>query len=289
MKKFFSIILVALFFIPSLLAVDVTVDSNLMDAIIKSLQEKGYTLLKQQDVGRFINESISQKAAVEEIRAALPSSLSVQDLLKAIEDAGYVVIDQETYQEEKARTEALGNEIEQIKSSLDAPVPVVLDSVDPVIPPPEVAYDLYFRSIKNRDKDFSVGGGFSLGLTSDVFKFELYALADYFLSPLGGTGGAATLEFMVESGATFGWEMLKAWKTYTYLSVDIGYFMQFASIAQAPDKIFMGYNGFMLRPRITTEIHFTEYYNIGIGFFYQTPLFPVYKEYSGFGVMFSVI
>lgn len=152
----------------------------------------------------------------------------------------------------------------------------------------DFSYDVYFRSMKNRDADFSVGGGINLGLRTDHFKFEFYGLGDYFLKPLGGEGGAAVLEFMVEPGVMFAWKFLDVWKTNTFLCLDLGYFMQFAAIPTQPDKTFLANNGIMARVKLMTEFKIAKYYDISLGLFYQLPLYPVYDEYKGLGAMISI-
>ncbi len=152
-----------------------------------------------------------------------------------------------------------------------------------------VSYDLYFRSLMLRSSNFSLGGGFNIGLKTTSFKFELYGLGDYYMAPLGGSGGAASLEFSIESGVMFAWKFMEVWRTRTYIALDVGYYAQFAKIPQQPDNLFMGYNGIMFRPKVVTELRISKNYAIGIGLFYQIPLYPAYSDYQGFGVMVSIL
>ena len=181
------------------------------------------------------------------------------------------------------------------------PAPAKLPQVEPKAPVQEedgwwnrtisaadFSYDVYFRSMKNRDADFSVGGGMNFGLRTDHFKFEFYGLGDYFLKPLGGEGGAAVLEFMIEPGVMFAWKFLDVWKTQTFLCLDLGYYMQFAATAVQPDNLFLANNGIMARVKLMTEFKIAKYYDISLGLFYQHPLYPVYNEYSGLGAMISI-
>ena len=65
-------------------------------------------------------------------------------------------------------------------------------------------YDLYMRSVLLGD-GLNAGGGFSIGAETDLFRFEVYAQGDYFLSPLGASSGAlALMEFDIEGGITLG-------------------------------------------------------------------------------------
>ncbi len=153
----------------------------------------------------------------------------------------------------------------------------------------EIAYDLYFRTVMVRGSNFTLGGGLTLGLQTASFKFELYGLMDYFLKPLGGDGGASSMEFMVEPGMSIAWKMLQVWKTRTFLGIDVGYYMQMASLPRDPKHLYLGMNGLMLRPKITTQFKFAKHYDMSLGFFYQIPLYPGYSEYKGFGVIVGIL
>ena len=150
-------------------------------------------------------------------------------------------------------------------------------------------YDVYFRTVMLRHDTFTVGGGVNLGVETDSFQFAVYGLGDYFMSPLGGNGGAASLEYMVETGVMFSWKFVQAWVSRTYIAIDAGYFMQYAKIPQDTSTIFLANNGIMIRPKVYTLIQIGKYYNMSIGFFYQIPLYPVYTDYSGFGAFLSIL
>ena len=78
------------------------------------------------------------------------------------------------------------------------------------------SYDIYLRSTLLRG-DYSVGGGLSLGVTTNRFRFEGYAQGDYFLAPMGN-GYLSPLEFDVESGITLGWKMLEVGRFDVYIA-----------------------------------------------------------------------
>lgn len=158
------------------------------------------------------------------------------------------------------------------------------------LPPASFSYDLFLRANLVRGDDVSVGGGISLGLQTPNFKFEAYCLADWYLNPLGGSGGAATLEVSVEPGASFYWQFLQVWRTRHYLGIDIGYYMQLTSIYQNPAAgVFMGHNGIVLRPKYVTEFQIAKHYSMSIGIYYQVAILPDYSDYNGFGIMVSIL
>lgn len=150
-------------------------------------------------------------------------------------------------------------------------------------------YDLYFRTQMLRNATFSLGGGLNFGVETASFKFEFYGLGDYYLAPLGGSGGAASLEFSIEAGVMLGWKFMEVWRTRTYLCLDMGWYAQFAKIPQQPDDTFMGFNGIMFRPKIMTEIRISKHYAVSIGLFYQFPLYPAYSDYRCLGAMVSIL
>ncbi len=150
-------------------------------------------------------------------------------------------------------------------------------------------YDLYLRATMVREKSFSVGGGINIGLETDTFQFAIYGLGDYFPDPIGGIGGAASLEYMIESGAMFAWKLAEAWISRSYVAIDFGYYMQFAKIPQDPDTLFLAKNGFMIRPKFYTLLQISKHYNISIGIYYQIPLYPQYSDYKGVGVALAIL
>lgn len=149
-------------------------------------------------------------------------------------------------------------------------------------------YDLYARSVLSSDST-NVGGGFTIGAETDLFRFEYYAQGDYFLSPLGSDGSLGLLEFDVETGLSLGWKFLKFWHFDVYVACDIGYFMQFVQTPYQSESYTLGFNGFMLRPKLITELNIGKWYGISLGVFYQFPIYPAYSRYSGLGIMVSIL
>ena len=149
-------------------------------------------------------------------------------------------------------------------------------------------YDLYVRSVLMGDS-LNFGGGFSLGVETDNFRFEGYLQGDYFMSPLGTEGSAAAMEMDFEAGISLGWKMLKFWHFDTYVGCDLGYFMQLVETHYQPGKQTIGFNGIMLRPKLVTELNIGKWYGISVGVFYQFPLFPAYSRYQGVGIMVSIL
>ena len=147
------------------------------------------------------------------------------------------------------------------------------------------SYDVFIRSTLLRG-DYNVGGGLSLGVTTDRFRFESYFQGDYFFTPMGNTY-ISPLEFDLETGLTLGWKFLEVGNFDVYIAGDIGYFMQFTSYHE-PSGIFMNENGFMVRAKLVTELPIVRYYSISLGVYYQTPIFPHYQDYSGLGIVFSI-
>ena len=149
--------------------------------------------------------------------------------------------------------------------------------------------DIFFRASMVRDSSLSYGGGVNIGLESPSFQFALYTLGDYFPSPLGGQGGGATLEYMVETGVMFSWKLIEVWISRSYLALDCGYYMQYAKIPQDDSRIFLANNGLMLRPKFYTLLQIGKHYNVSIGLYYQIPVYPVYNDYKALGAFISVL
>ena len=149
-------------------------------------------------------------------------------------------------------------------------------------------YDLYGRSVLFTDS-MNVGGGFTIGAETPMFRFEFYAQGDYFMAPLDSQGSLALLEFDVEAGLSLGWKFLKFWSFDVYVACDIGYFMQFLITPYQSDSYTLGFNGLMVRPKLMTELNIGKWYGISVGVFYQFPVYPSYERYRGIGIMVSIL
>ena len=130
-------------------------------------------------------------------------------------------------------------------------------------------YDLYGRSVLFTDS-MNVGGGFTIGAETPMFRFEFYAQGDYFMAPLDSQGSLALLEFDVEAGLSLGWKFLKFWSFDVYVACD-------------------GFNGLMVRPKLMTELNIGKWYGSSVGVFYQFPVYPSYERYRGIGIMVSIL
>ena len=151
-----------------------------------------------------------------------------------------------------------------------------------------LTYDLYARSVLMGDS-LNFGGGLSLGVKTNHFRFDGYFQGDYFMSPLGTEGSAAAMEMDFEIGISLYWKMISFWHFDTYIGCDLGYYMQLVQTHYQPNGQTIGFNGIMLRPKLVTELNIGNWYGISVGVFYQFPLFPAYSRYRGVGIMVSIL
>ena len=151
------------------------------------------------------------------------------------------------------------------------------------------SYDLFAKSTLLRGENV-IGGGLSLGVETDKFRFEGYGQADYFMKPFGGNGGIAGLELCTEIGVNAAWKFLEFWSFDIWAGCDIGYFTQLVKGLPYPpyDELVMGYSGLMIRPKLLTELKIAKYYGLTLGFYYQIPVYPAYSDYKGLGIMLSI-
>lgn len=152
------------------------------------------------------------------------------------------------------------------------------------------SYDGYARSTLLRGSQ-SFGGGLSLGVETDRFKFEGYGQVDYFMEPLGGNGGAAALELMWEAGINLNWKFMEFWAFDVWASCDLGYYSQVLKGLPYPpyDQLVTGFSGLMVRPKLMTELKIARYYGITLGVYYQFPVYPAYSDYRGLGIVLSIM
>ena len=151
----------------------------------------------------------------------------------------------------------------------------------------QFSYDLFAKSTLLRGENVP-GGGLSMGVETDKFRFEGYGQLDYFLKPFAGTG-IATMELNTELGVSAAWKFLEFWSFDIWAGCDIGYYTQLVDgLPYAPDQLVMGYSGLILRPKLLTELKIAKYYGLTLGFYYQMPVYPAYSDYSGLGIMFSI-
>ena len=151
------------------------------------------------------------------------------------------------------------------------------------------SYDLFAHSTLLRGENVP-GGGFSLGVETEKFRFETYGLGSYFMKPFAGNGGIAALEVGTELGIDMAWKFLEFWSFDVWATCNIGYYTQLVKGLPYPpyDELVMGYSGLMIRPRLLIELKIAKYYGLTAGVYYQMPVYPAYSDYSGLGIMFSI-
>ena len=153
-----------------------------------------------------------------------------------------------------------------------------------------VSYDLFVQSTLLRGENVP-GGGLSLGVETDKFRFETYGMGNYFMKPFAGNGGIAGMEISAEVGIDAAWKFLEFWSFDVWATCSVGYFTQLVKGLPYPpyDEMVMGYSGLMIRPRLLVELKIAKYYGLTAGFYYQVHVYPGYSDYSGLGIMFSIM
>ena len=151
------------------------------------------------------------------------------------------------------------------------------------------SYDIYAKSTMMRGENVP-GGGISMGVETDRFRFESYGQADYFMKPLGGEGGVASMELSAELGMNGAWKFLEFWAFDVWAAVDVGYYAQILKGLPYPtaNEYTLGFSGLMVRPKLMIELKIAKYYGLTLGVYYQTPVYAPYKDYSGLGILFSI-
>ncbi len=136
----------------------------------------------------------------------------------------------------------------------------------------------------------TVGGSWDFGINVDTVTIALYTRFLHFFKPLGSaTGRLAVAEEMSEIGLSFKVKMYELGRFNASIGINTGWYQQWLMFGSNAGTYNLVNNGMMVRPEVAIGWNVIGWWNIQLGLFYQTPLYPPYDGYSGIGAYVKIV
>ena len=131
----------------------------------------------------------------------------------------------------------------------------------------------------------TLGGTFDLGLNIDTVSISAYLRFEHLFRPMGSnTGKLVVAEEMGELGLSFKVRVYELSRFNVSLGINTGWYQQWIMLSSNAGIYNLVHNCIMIRPECNIGWRLIGKWNIELGLFYQTPLYPSYSGYQGWGV-----
>ena len=136
----------------------------------------------------------------------------------------------------------------------------------------------------------TLGGAWDMGVQVDTVNISMYLRYNHLFRPLGSaTGRLVIAEEMCEEGLSFKVKIYEMGRFNVKIGINTGWYQQFLMLQSNPGVYNLVHNGVVLRPECSIGWRVAGWWNVELGFFFQTPLYPVYEDYEGWGVFVKVV
>ena len=131
----------------------------------------------------------------------------------------------------------------------------------------------------------AVGGAFDIGLNIDTVSIATYLRFEHLFRPQGSnTGKLVVAEEMGELGLSFKVRLYELGRFNVSLGINTGWYQQWVMLGSNAGIYNLVHNGVIVRPECNIGWRILGQWYMELGFFYQTPLYPFYNGYQGWGV-----
>ena len=136
----------------------------------------------------------------------------------------------------------------------------------------------------------TVGATWDIGLGIDTVTIAVYLRYSHFFKPLGSdTGNLYIGEEMGELGLSFKVRAYELGRFNVNFGINTGWYQQWLMYRTSANTYNLVNNGLIIRPEASIGWNWIGRWNMEIGLFYQTPLYPSYEGYEGWGVYFKIV
>ncbi len=138
----------------------------------------------------------------------------------------------------------------------------------------------------------TIGAIWDIGAKFDTVTIALYFKGEYFPRPLGSSSfNLISSEIASEFGLSFQVKIYELGRFSVNLGIESGWYQQW--LMQYNDRVDNQYhlvnNGLMIRPSASLGWRLVGWWEAQLGLFYQTPLYPFYDGYQGWGVYLMIV
>ena len=136
----------------------------------------------------------------------------------------------------------------------------------------------------------TLGGALDIGVQVDTVNIATYLRYNHIYKPLGSsTGRLYIAEEMLEEGLSFKVRIYERGRFNVKIGINTGWYQQFLMLNSNPGIYNLVHNGIMVRPECSIGWRAAGWWTVELGFFYQSPLYPAYEEYGGWGIFLRVL
>ena len=135
----------------------------------------------------------------------------------------------------------------------------------------------------------TIGVTWDAGIGIDTVTIAAYLRYTHFFKPLGSeTGNLYIAEEMGEVGLSFKVRTYELGRFNVNLGINTGWYQQWLMYVSSNNTYNLVNNGMIIRPEASIGWNWIGRWNMELGVFYQTPLYPSYEGYEGWGVFVKI-
>lgn len=136
----------------------------------------------------------------------------------------------------------------------------------------------------------TIGASWDIGIKIDTVSIAAYLRFGHFFKPLGSdTGKFAAAEELGEAGLSMKIRIYELGRFNVNLGINTAWYQQWIMLASNTGTYNLAHNGLMIRPEASIGWRAVGWWNVELGIFYQTPLYPAYDGYKGWGCFIKII
>ncbi len=136
----------------------------------------------------------------------------------------------------------------------------------------------------------TIGASWDIGIKIDTVSIAAYLRFGHFFKPLGSsTGKFAAAEELGEAGLSMKIRIYELGRFNVNLGINTAWYQQWIMLSSNTGTYNLAHNGLMIRPEASIGWRAVGWWNIELGIFYQTPLYPAYDGYKGWGCFIKLI
>ncbi len=136
----------------------------------------------------------------------------------------------------------------------------------------------------------TVGAAWDIGLRADTVTISAYLRYNHLFRPQGSdTGRLAAAEELGEAGLSFKVKTYELGRFSVSLGINTGWYQQWLMLSSNSGVYNLVHNGLMIRPEGSLGWRVWGKWTMELGLFYQTPLYPAYDGYSGWGAFVRLV
>ena len=136
----------------------------------------------------------------------------------------------------------------------------------------------------------TLGGAWDNGITIDSVTIAAYIRYSHLFRPLGSTTGKLVIaEELGEGGLSFKVRFYENGRFNMNLGINTGWYQQWVMLNSTPGSYHLIHNGLIIRPECSIGWRLIGKWNVELGFFYQSPLYPTYDDYQGWGIFIKAL